>query len=127
MEALAILRSFPRKHALDCDRGRNPVLRLSAVQMSFFVYILASSRNGTLYIGMTDDIERRMFEHRSGMIPGFTKKHGVKLLVWFEEHGSRESAFLRERQMKKWNRRWKLELIERDNPDWRDLAADWFA
>jgi putative endonuclease len=69
--------------------------------MSFFVYILASSRNGTLYIGMTDDLERRIFEHRNGTIPGFTKKYGVKLLVWFEEHGSRESAFLRERQMKK--------------------------
>jgi len=65
--------------------------------MSFFVYILASRRNGTLYVGMTDDLTRRYFEHKSGVIPGFTKRYGVKMLVWFEELGSRESAFMRER------------------------------
>jgi len=92
--------------------------------MSFFVYMLASRRNGTLYIGMTDDLTRRYFEHRNGTQPGFTKRYGVKLLVWFEEHGSRESAFVRERQMKKWSRAWKLRLIEASNPDWRDLGAD---
>jgi putative endonuclease len=80
--------------------------------MSFFVYILASRRNGTLYVGMTDDLARRYLQHRNGEFPGFTSKYGVKLLVWFEEHGSRDSAFARERQIKKWHRKWKLELIE---------------
>jgi putative endonuclease len=92
--------------------------------MSFFVYILASRRNGTLYIGMTDSLARRVWEHRSGAIPGFTKKYGVKVLVWYEVHDSRESAFRRERQVKKWNRTWELRLIERFNPAWRDLTAE---
>jgi len=68
--------------------------------MSFYVYILASRRNGTLYIGMTDDLVRRVWQHREALFPGFTKKHGVKLLVWYEQHESRETAFSRERQMK---------------------------
>ena len=92
--------------------------------MSFFVYILASRRNGTLYIGMTDNLARRVWEHQSGAIAGFTKKCGVKTLVWYELHESRESAFQRERQLKKWNRDWKLKLIERLNPSWRDLAHE---
>jgi putative endonuclease len=92
--------------------------------MSFFVYILASRRNGTLYIGMTDNLARRIWEHRSEIVPGFTKKYGIKTLVWYELHESRENAFQRERQLKKWNRAWKLELIERLNPDWRDLTDD---
>jgi putative endonuclease len=92
--------------------------------MSFFVYILASRRNGTSYIGMTDNLARRVWEHQSGAIPGFTKKYGVKLLVWYEAHDSRESAFRRERQIKKWNRAWKLRLIERVNRAWRDLTAE---
>jgi putative endonuclease len=92
--------------------------------MSFFVYILASRRNGTLYIGMTDNLARRVWEHQSGAITGFTKKYGVKLLVWYEAHDSRESAFRRERQIKKWNRAWKLRLIERVNRAWRDLTAE---
>lgn len=92
--------------------------------MRFFVYILASRRNGTLYVGMTDNIGQRVWQHRTGAIPGFTKKYGVKVLVWYETHETRDSAFLRERQIKKWNRAWKLELIERLNPDWRDLADE---
>ena len=92
--------------------------------MSFFVYILASRRNGTLYIGMTDNLARRVWEHRIGAVPGFTRKYGVKLLVWYELHESRESAFQRERQLKKWNRAWKLNLIERSNPNWHDLTDD---
>jgi putative endonuclease len=92
--------------------------------MSFFVYILASRRNGTLYVGMTDDLARRYLQHRNGEFPGFTMKYGVKLLVWFEEHGSRDSAFTRERQIKKWHRKWKLELIESINPQWVDLGSD---
>jgi putative endonuclease len=89
--------------------------------MSFYVYIVASKRNGTLYIGMTDDLVRRVWEHREGVSGGFTKIYGVKSLVWFEEHASRESAFARERQMKKWNRHWKLQAIESKNPEWQDL------
>jgi putative endonuclease len=89
--------------------------------VSFYVYIVASRRNGTLYIGMTDDLVRRVWEHRNGLVPGFTSKYGVKTLVWYEQHESRESAFIRERRLKKWNRTWKLQLIERMNPSWRDL------
>ena len=89
--------------------------------MSFYVYILASRRNGTLYIGMTDDLIRRVWEHRTGVVPGFTRKYRTKMLVWYEQHETRETAFQRERQLKKWNRAWKLELIERVNPAWRDL------
>jgi putative endonuclease len=85
---------------------------------------MASGRNGTLYIGMTDDLARRVWEHQSGLIPGFTKRYGLKTLVWVEVHEARESAFLRERQIKKWKRKWKLQLIEETNPEWRDLAAD---
>ncbi len=92
--------------------------------MSFFVYILATGRNGTLYIGMTDNRARRVWEHQSGGVPGFTRKYGVKTLVRYELHQSRETAFQRERQLKKWNRAWKLQLIERLNPNWRDLTDE---
>ena len=92
--------------------------------MSFWVYMLASAKNGTLYIGSTDDLVRRLWEHREGVLPGFTRKYEVKTLVWFEAHETRESALVRERQIKKWNRAWKLRLIERANPVWRDLAGD---
>ena len=92
--------------------------------MSFWVYILASRRNGTLYIGMTDDLVRRAWEHRTGTIPGFTREYGIKMLVWFEQHETRESALQRERQLKKWNRAWKLHLIEQLNPSWKDLADE---
>lgn len=82
---------------------------------------MASKRNGTLYIGMTDSLFNRVIQHREETFGGFTAKHRVKTLVYFEEHFSRENAFARERAMKKWNRAWKLELIERFNPGWRDL------
>jgi len=89
--------------------------------MPFYVYILASRRNGTLYIGMTDDLVKRVWMHRTAVISGFTKQYGVKMLVWYEQHDTRLAALTRERQMKKWNRAWKLELIERMNPSWSDL------
>jgi putative endonuclease len=92
--------------------------------VSFFVYILASRRNGTLYVGMTDNLGQRVWQHKTRAIPGFTRKYRINLLVWFETHESRESAFLRERQIKKWNRAWKLALIERTNPQWRDLTDE---
>ena len=89
--------------------------------MVFYVCILASRRNGTLYIGMTDNLIQRVWMHRNGLLPGFTKRYGVKTLVWYEQHETREQALIRERQMKKWNRTWKLETIERTNPAWSDL------
>ena len=92
--------------------------------MAFYVYILASQRNGTLYIGHTESLSRRVWEHQSGEIPGFTAKYGVKLLVYWEAFESRNGAFKRERAMKKWRRLWKLELIERFNPGWRDLSDE---
>ncbi len=92
--------------------------------MNFFVYIMASQRDGTLYIDMTDDLLRRAWQHRAGAVPGFTSRYDVKILVWYETHASRESAFMCERQLKKWNRGWKLALIEADNPTWRDLYDD---
>jgi putative endonuclease len=90
----------------------------------FFVYILASQRNGTLYIGRTDDLGFRLEQHRTGSLKGFTWKYGIYRLVYYEVHPSRETAFVRERQMKKWRRAWKLELIERFNPAWNDLTDD---
>jgi putative endonuclease len=92
----------------------------------FYVYILASRRNGTLYIGHTDDLIRRVTQHREHLIPSFTARYDVVGLVWWEPHGSRDEAFRRERAMKKWRRGWKLELIERFNPEWRDLYPDLF-
>jgi len=88
------------------------------------VDIMASRRNGTLYIGVTSNLVQRVAQHRSGLIKGFTSDYGVRHLVWYELGGSMEQAILREKRLKKWNRRWKLDLIERDNPDWRDLAVD---
>ena len=89
--------------------------------MLYFVYILSSKKDGVLYIGMTNDLIRRVFEHREGTIDGFTKKYQVKNLIYYEEHSHPESAILREKQIKKWKRDWKIRLIEGDNPDWDDL------
>jgi len=89
--------------------------------MAFYVYILASEPNGTLYTGMTDDLARRVHEHRTRVRPGFTSAYGVVGLVWYEVHDTREAAFVRERQIKKWRRRWKLRMIEVLNPTWSDL------
>lgn len=86
-----------------------------------FVYIMASGRNGTLYTGVTSDLAKRAWEHRNGFVAGFTKRYGCKLLVWYEVHEDLQEARLRELQMKKWKRQWKLSEIERMNPDWRDL------
>ena len=91
--------------------------------MAFYTYILASRRNGTLYIGYSDDLSRRMIEHKEGTYRGFTWKHGVHLLVWYDMFESRDEAWRREKAMKKWNRAWKIELIERFNPGWADLTA----
>src|SRR5438270_9190182 len=88
------------------------------------VYILASKRNGTLYVGVTSDATRRIAEHRAGTVEGFTKRYGVHRLVYAEFHETMLDAIQREKQIKKWRRDWKLDLIERANPDWRDLSAE---
>jgi len=87
------------------------------------VYILASKRNGTLYIGVTSDLVKRIWEHKNDMVEGFTKRYGVHHLVWYELHENMESAIQREKRLKDWKRAWKLELIESDNPDWKDLYS----
>ena len=85
------------------------------------VYILASDKNGTLYIGVTSDLVKRIYEHKHDLVEGFTKTHQVHILVYFEVHEEMAEAILREKQIKKWNRAWKLRLIEKNNPEWRDL------
>lgn len=89
-----------------------------------YVYMLSSMRYGTLYVGVTSDLIRRVWQHREGLADGFTKKHGVKTLVWFEAHQDILEAITREKQIKKWNRDWKITLIQKDNPFWRDLYPD---
>jgi putative endonuclease len=88
----------------------------------YSVYIMASRRNGTLYVGVTNHLEGRASQHRNGVGSQFTAKYGVKMLVWYEHYGDVREAIVRGKQLKKWERRWKLELIERFNPDWRDLC-----
>lgn len=85
------------------------------------VYILASQRNGTFYIGVTSDLVRRIWEHRNNVVQGFTERYGVHLLVYYEQHASMEAAITREKQLKKWKRAWKIRLIEEGNPQWQDL------
>ena len=87
----------------------------------FYVYILCSKRNGTLYTGVTSDLIKRIHEHKNNLIEGFTQKYNVHNLVWYETHKSATSAITREKQIKKWKRAWKLELIEKQNPQWNDL------
>jgi len=87
-------------------------------------YILASERNGTIYTGVTSDLLARIHHHRQGTFGGFTKAHNVKRLVWFERHDTMEAAIAREKQIKTWRRQWKLNVIEKDNPIWRDLAEE---
>ena len=85
------------------------------------VYIMASRMHGTLYIGVTSDLARRVYEHREGLSPGFTKRYGCKRLVWYEPHERMDAAIQRETSLKRWSRDWKTTLIERDNPLWADL------
>jgi putative endonuclease len=85
------------------------------------VYILASKRNGTLYIGVTSDLVKRVWQHKNDVCEGFTKKYGVHTLVYYEMHANMTEAIRREKQLKKWNRAWKIELIEKENPRWLDL------
>jgi putative endonuclease len=90
----------------------------------YHVYIMASSRNGTLYIGVTGELARRAYQHRTGEVDGFTKRYAVKMLVHVETFDQIEEAIQREKSLKRWPRRWKIALIERENPEWRDLYED---
>lgn len=90
---------------------------------SYYVYLLASKRNGTLYISVTNDLIRRTWEHRNGLVEGFTKKYGVHILVWYEVHQNVHVAIAREKQLKGWNRAWKIRLIEKNNSGWNALYA----
>jgi len=86
--------------------------------------MLASGRNGTLYVGVTSDLVKRAWQHKEEAVEGFTKEYGAKRLVWYEQHGNVESAITREKQLKKWNRAWKIRLIEEANPYWNDLYGE---
>ncbi len=89
-----------------------------------YVYILTNRMQGVLYIGVTTDLVKRIWQHREGLAEGFTKRYNLKNLVWYETHGEIVAAITREKQIKKWNRAWKIELIEKENRDWRDLYPD---
>jgi putative endonuclease len=102
--------SFPRKRESSIRMTRQPA-----------VYILSNKKNGTLYIGVTSNLQKRVWEHKNNMVEGFTKRYGIHRLVYYELHENMTSAIQREKQMKKWNRAWKLELIEMKNPHWSDL------
>jgi putative endonuclease len=107
--------SFPRKRESSIDGG---------MDKQFCVYILASRRNGTLYIGVTSQLATRVWQHKSKVVEGFTAKYGVDKLVYYEAHGCAESAIVREKQLKKWRRAWKIELIKGQNPESRDLYEE---
>ena len=87
----------------------------------YYVYILANKRNGTLYIGVTNDLIRRVYEHKNDLIDGFTKKYVVHRLVYYEQYDDVANAIQREKRLKKWNRQWKIKLIEKENPEWEDI------
>jgi len=90
----------------------------------YYVYILASKKNGTLYIGVTGNLLKRVSEHKNNLIQGFTQKYNIHVLVYYELYGDINSAIGREKQLKKWKRQWKINLIEKDNPDWSDLFEE---
>jgi len=96
------------------------------VEKRGYVYIMASRRNGTVYLGVTSDLPGRAYQHRNGLIDGFTRQYGCKILVWYEAHDDIQNARLRELRMKKWKRQWKLREIETMNPDWGDLFESLF-
>jgi putative endonuclease len=91
-----------------------------------FIYILASKKNGTIYTGVTSNLIKRIYEHKAGLLEGFTKKYNVKILVHYEEFGDMYNAISREKQIKGWKREKKIALIEKENPEWKDLAKDWY-
>jgi putative endonuclease len=104
-------------------------IQFDAAQMAkrFFVYIVTNKPWGTLYIGVTSDLESRIFQHKNGVLEGFTKRYGLDLLLYAEECADAHTAIQREKRLKKWPRTWKINLIRTDNPDWNDLAANWYS
>jgi putative endonuclease len=96
-------------------------IRRGTTFMSYYVYIIASRKDGAIYIGITNDIVRRIYEHRTKAVPGFTSRYNITRLVWFEIYDDPITAISREKELKKWRRSWKVELIEKDNPEWNDL------
>ena len=94
--------------------------------MTYYVYILANKRNGTLYTGVTNNLEARMYQHKNGIGSKFTSKYSVDMLMYYEETDDMGEAIHREKQLKKWKRAWKMSLIEESNPSWKDLAEEWF-
>ena len=103
---------------------RNPY-KNERKQSSIFIYILSNKKNGTLFIGITNDLERSMFEHKSKLVNGFTKNYGLNKLIYFEQFQYVNDAIKREKQLKNWNRQWKIDLLEKENKTWTDLSADW--
>ena len=95
-------------------------------EYKFYVYIISNKKNGTLYIGMTNDIERRIYEHKKGLIEGFSKQYHLTRMIHVEFFKYINDAIKREKQLKNWNREWKINLIEKENQKWEDLAKDWF-
>ncbi|MDD5464208.1 MAG: GIY-YIG nuclease family protein [Candidatus Moranbacteria bacterium] len=95
-------------------------------QKIYYVYIMASKRNGTLYIGVTSNLVKRVYEHRNNLVEGFTKEYAVHVLVYYETTNDVNAALLREKQMKKWKREWKINLIEKQNQQWKDLSAEYY-
>ena len=92
----------------------------------YYLYLLTNKKNGTLYIGVTNNLERRLFEHKNKLVDGFTKRYNLNKLVYFETYQFVNDIIKREKNMKKWKRQWKIDLIEQDNPNWKDLSKDWF-
>src|SRR5262249_6858599 len=105
----------------EIESSSKPREALMSAEKCYWVYILASRIGGTLYIGVTNNLIRRVYEHRVDLVEGFTKQYGVHRLVYFEQYDSIEQAILREKRLKKWNRAWKIQLIEENNPNWDDL------
>lgn len=107
---------------LRCDAESN---FMKGNQHQYYVYILSNKKNGTLYIGITNDLERRIFEHKTKLIGGFSQKYDLNILVYFEQFQNVNDAIKREKQLKNWNRQWKIDLIEKKNMNWIDLASEW--
>jgi putative endonuclease len=104
---------YPRRSGVSRNPERQPC-----------VYLLASRRNGTLYVGVTSNLAQRVWQHQNDLVEGFTKRYGVHMLVWYQVHATMESAITRERAIKEWRRAWKIALIEKSNPQWRDLSEE---
>lgn len=107
-------------------RRQETIINMQPLQHQYYVYILTNKKHGTLYIGMTNNLKRRIYEHKNKLVEGFTQKYNLDKVVFMESFLYVQDAILREKRMKKWKRQWKINLIEEDNPEWMDLAIDWY-